>query len=201
MNYPPTTDDAAALTKLGARRVLRDRRRAIDGRYAGTAALRAAERLAADAHWKTAQSVALYLPSDGEFPTHAIADRARSDGKALYLPCVDTGAMVMRRWDPGTSLLRNRYGIEEPDGTAPVATAIDILLLPVVGWSASGFRLGMGGGYYDRLLGGTNPGGWRVGLAYDCQRLDALDGMREAWDVMLEAVLTETALHVTAGKA
>lgn len=191
----------AARRKQRLRRALRDRRRAISDEHAGHAAVRAAERLADDALWATAQSIALYLPNDGEFPTHEIAHRARGDGKTLYLPCVNDGAMVMRRWDADGLFARNRYGIEEPDETAPVAAAIDIILLPVVGWSASGFRLGMGGGYYDRLLGGRDMGGWRVGLAYDCQRLDALDELREAWDVPLEAVLTESALHVSANTA
>jgi 5-formyltetrahydrofolate cyclo-ligase len=102
--------------------------------------------------------------------------------------------MLMRHWDPDRPLVRNRYGIEEPDSSSERAENLDLLLIPLVGWSVSGYRLGMGGGYFDRMLASFPARCWRVGVAYDCQRDDALDLLREDWDEDLDAVLTESGL-------
>lgn len=78
----------------------------------------------------------------------------------------------------------------------PVSSAIemtpDVLFLPLIGFTASGERLGQGGGHYDRWLA-RHPGRIAIGLAWDVQLCDELPG--EAHDVALDAVVTPTRIY------
>jgi 5-formyltetrahydrofolate cyclo-ligase len=109
--------------------------------------------------------------------------------------------MEFVRWDEGTPLRPNRFGIPEPADVrggriAPIA--LDIVVLPLLAVDRQGWRLGSGAGYYDRRLRHLRmPRQWRrprlIGLAYDFQRLGRIE--HESWDVPLDAVLTERSFH------
>jgi 5-formyltetrahydrofolate cyclo-ligase len=94
-----------------------------------------------------------------------------------------------------TRMAPNRYGIPEPLDARPLrARQLDLLLMPLVGFDHRGYRLGMGGGYYDATLAFMQHRRlWRkprlVGIAYECQRVEALP--HDPWDMPLDAVLTE----------
>lgn len=129
----------------------------------------------------------------------ALADIARR-GALIYLPRIDNyrlGRMSFARADGGLRV--NRYGIAEPVRAAPIrrAAALDVVLLPLVGFDASGARLGMGGGYYDRAFAFRRhpravPRPWLIGIAFGCQQVDALPVAPH--DVRLDAVVTEDGL-------
>lgn len=78
-------------------------------------------------------------------------------------------------------------------GTALRAAAMDVVMLPLLGFDVRGTRLGQGGGYYDRTLSKTSFRPYRIGLAYAAQQVPVLP--REPWDVPLHAVLTESGLR------
>ena len=108
---------------------------------------------------------------------------------------------AIKPWQRSTPMAPNRFGIPEPDLPAasrcPVL-ALDLVLVPLVAFDEAGNRLGMGGGFYDRTFRYLRHRTcWRrphlVGIAYDAQRVPAIDARR--WDVPLDAVVTETALH------
>jgi 5-formyltetrahydrofolate cyclo-ligase len=115
----------------------------------------------------------------------------RQPGQALWF-------IEHRKGDP---LVRNRYGILEPSVTHHIPTpawALDLILLPLVAFDATGNRLGMGGGFYDRSLApvynrvhAARPR--LVGIAHEGQRVAKLTPM--PWDIPLDAVLTETGFH------
>ena len=98
-----------------------------------------------------------------------------------------------------TQMTKNRYGIAEPvDARALRARQLDLLLMPLVGFDDEGYRLGMGGGYYDATLAYMrHRRNWRkprlVGVAYECQRVDVLP--HDPWDMPLDAVLTERQMY------
>lgn len=177
------------------RRELRARRRAVEPPEARAAAASAAGHLAAGRLWRAARHVALYQAADGELSADAIATQARLDGKRVYLPVVDGRTLQFREWRRDEVLVPNRYAIGEPGPDAPSPAQLDLILLPVVGWTSGGFRLGMGGGYYDRYLAAAE-GAWRIGLAYERQREERLEMLREPFDQGLDAVLTERELRV-----
>ena len=98
-------------------------------------------------------------------------------------------------WVPGAQLLTNQYGIREPDPRRQQGRptwAIDVLLIPLVAFDAFGNRLGMGGGYYDRLLGDLARRPRRpklVGVAYHFQQVESLP--TEPWDQRLDCVISD----------
>jgi 5-formyltetrahydrofolate cyclo-ligase len=172
------------------RRRLRERRRAIDPGEARRMGARILEHLQKLDAWQRARSVAAYLANDGEVPTEPVIDAARAAGKRIYLPVVFGRDLAFGAWAEGDALRPNRYGIPEPAcATAPGET-LDLLLVPLVGFTARGFRLGMGGGFYDRYLA-ADGGAVAIGLAFGCQREDRLESLREPWDRPVAGIVTE----------
>ena len=98
--------------------------------------------------------------------------------------------MRFARYRAGDRLVPNRYNILQPRPGARTAGAddLDIIFMPLVGFTREGRRLGMGGGYYDRALSSARNAR-RVGLAHSCQQADSLPA--DPWDVEMSAVLTE----------
>lgn len=183
------------LSRQACRSHLRQQRRAIAPSYARESGERVADYLRNSSFW-SADHIALYLANDSELDPAAIARVARSSGKHLYLPVITAEAMAFCEWRADEPLRPNRFGIGEPAGTPVPPGDLQLVILPTVGWTARGFRLGMGGGYYDRFFGSQQASSAkRVGLAYDCQRDDALEQLKEAWDQPLDAVLTESGLR------
>jgi 5-formyltetrahydrofolate cyclo-ligase len=98
-------------------------------------------------------------------------------------------------WKPAQPLVMGNYGILEPDPALPqlLAENIDLLLVPAVAIDRGGYRLGYGGGYYDRLR--ADPC-WRkiptIGIVFDFAYVDSLP--TDPWDLPLDAVCTELGL-------
>ncbi|MDJ0735179.1 MAG: 5-formyltetrahydrofolate cyclo-ligase [Nostocaceae cyanobacterium] len=94
---------------------------------------------------------------------------------------------------PNESVEIGKYGIREPHGDAPVVNseAVDLILVPTVACDYQGYRLGYGGGYYDRLLSSPE---WvnkvTIGIAFDFAYLPQLPV--EPWDRRLQGVCTES---------
>ena len=184
--------------KRDLRRRLRRQRRRIPASYRRRAERRLrAETLRAVRRLR-AQRVASYLDADGEAPTGALMTALRADGVALYLPVLQPGQrrMAFRRYDAGTPLRPNRYGVPEPvPGASPMAPAraLDVVLAPLVAFDAAGRRLGMGGGHYDATLAFLRRYPWHpprvLGVAFASQQVPALPS--EDWDLPLAGVITE----------
>jgi 5-formyltetrahydrofolate cyclo-ligase len=135
--------------------------------------------------------VAVYLSLGEEIDTAPLIRRLRGLGCALYVPKVGArGQLRFSRLVAGAALRPNRYGIREP-ATLCRPPRLDAIVMPLVAFDAAGRRLGMGGGYYDRLLGRARPyrRPWRVGFAFEAQEVAAVP--TEAHDVRLHAVATE----------
>jgi len=178
---------------------MRSRRRALGYRQRARAAESLARQAAGLATWRRSRRVGLYLANDGEIDPAAIARRAWQQGKRCYLPVVlDEGGMAFRLWRQEQFLQANRYGIPEPrpgTATCPVR-ALDILFVPLVAFDRRGNRLGMGGGYYDRLLAFRARQPWArpllAGLAYDFQQ--AGDLAPNPWDIPLDVIVTNSGI-------
>lgn len=165
------------------------------------AAVAVARRLAQSPFFWRAQRITFYFANDGELDPGPILTRALAHGKHCYLPRLNRFPlphMEFVRYRPGGHLRANRFGILEPvDGRVCSPRALDLVLLPLVGFDAGGGRLGMGGGFYDRTFAFIRrlPGPALVGLAHACQEVPCLP--REAWDIPLAAIVTDRALLAT----
>ena len=144
-------------------------------------------------------AVAAYSAIRGEIdPTPCLE---RLPGTA-YLPAVvgDAEPLAFRAWTGTTELVRDHFGVATPPADAPTAALaeFDLVLLPLVAFDPSCHRMGWGKGYYDRTLaplrsrsGPSRP--LLVGLAHEFQRVAHIEP--QPWDVALDMVVTESAIH------
>jgi len=158
------------------------------------------QRLAQHRVFLNSQRIAAYLTADGEVDARPLIELAWAMKKKIYLPVLHpfgNNRLWFARYEPDTLLVKNRYGIAEPEidhGHRVEAFALDLVLTPLVGFDARGNRLGMGGGFYDRSFAHLlRRQHWMkprlVGLAYEFQQLARLPAQR--WDVPLTAVATD----------
>jgi len=182
------------------RKQLRSQRCALDPAERLLRSRQLCQRLAKHRLFRNSQRIAAYLSSDGEIDAHPLIERAWAMNKQVYLPVLrpfGDNCLWFAHYAPGTPLVKNRYGIAEPeiDHVKRVeAFALDLVLAPLVGFDLNGNRLGMGGGFYDRSFAHLlRHRYWLkprlVGLAYDFQQVKYLPA--QPWDVPLTAVATE----------
>ncbi len=139
----------------------------------------------------------LYWPVRSEFNAVGVltADNAVLPGLPLALPFARRAPVTMayHRWDRAAPSLADEYGI--PTGSGAV-TVPDVVLVPCVGFTADGFRLGYGGGYFDRWLA-AHPAVTTVGIAWEVGRIAPGEFTPEAHDLPLTMVLTEAGAAVS----
>lgn len=109
--------------------------------------------------------------------------------RKIGLPVVNkqTKTLSFHAWYPGCPMEEDAYGIPKPKDTEMVVPTL--LLVPCVGWGPGGYRLGYGGGFYDRTLASYQPAPVTVGLGYSIGALPELQP--EAHDVPLDAILSD----------
>jgi 5-formyltetrahydrofolate cyclo-ligase len=147
-------------------------------------------------------SIGFYWPLRGEFDARAWVASwlAQNPSRRAALPGIPerNAPLEFYAWTPDSPMREGHHGIPEP--ASQISATPDLLLVPCVGFDAEGYRLGYGGGYYDRTLAAW-PGDAlpvTVGIAYEACRIE--DGVleREAHDLPLDAIVTEAATHLTA---
>lgn len=143
--------------------------------------------------------VAGYWAMDGEIGLHAWQLRLPPTLDYCLPVLHEDGRLRFAPWKAGGALVTNRYGIPEPDvdsGKLLEPEQMALVVMPLVGFDARCHRLGMGGGWYDRSFAfrhaQTAPP-WLVGAAFATQQVDAI--ANEQWDVRLDAVCSEDAIH------
>ena len=139
------------------------------------------------------RTVAGYMPVRHEIDVHPLMERIAQSGRILVLPVVKrrNAPLVFREWAPGKPLQEGEFGVPVPLPDSPEHRP-DILLVPLAAFDREGFRLGYGGGYYDRTLAALRTGRkavTAVGVAYSGQELDRVP--REETDQPLDWIVTD----------
>ncbi len=118
---------------------------------------------------------------------------AQSSDKTWGFPRCVGKTLVWHRWQPFDPLQAGAYGILEPVATSPILTKADLILVPAVACDRRGYRLGYGGGFYDRLLSdplwANTP---TIGITFAFAHQERLP--QDDWDQPLTAVCTEDGL-------
>ncbi len=151
------------------------------------------------------QHIGAYLSVDDELTLTPLLTMLLSKQKSCYLPILHPCHFRGLWFAPYTKrmpLISNRYQIAEPMidlDTFVAPWELTLVLLPLVAFSPSGYRVGMGGGYYDYsfqfLLNTQSSAPLLIGCGYQCQQLQN-EPLAQPWDIPLDAVLTETGLHI-----
>lgn len=151
------------------------------------------ERFLSLASYRYANTLLLYAPIDGEIDVMPIARAALADGKKVAFPRCDSKdrTMVFRYISSEDDLAPSHFGIREPDDSAnaydPSSGELTVCVIPALAFDREGYRVGYGGGYYDRFLNGFN--GSKVGLIYRKFLIDKAP--RGRFDTAVDAMVTE----------
>lgn len=131
-----------------------------------------------------------YWPIKGEPDLRPLMTELHAAGVFVALPIVETKAapLTFRRWTPETKMVRGDWNIPVPPPDAPELTP-EIALAPLVGWTAEGYRLGYGGGYFDRTLAALQPRPFVIGIGFETARLTTI--FPQPHDIRLDLILTE----------
>ena len=141
--------------------------------------------------------IGAYWPIKGEFDPLPALHRWKEDGELLDqpqprrigLPVIDkqTKTLTFHAWYPGCPMEEDAYNISKPKDTEVVVPTL--LFVPCVGYGPGGYRLGYGGGFYDRTLAQLTPKPHTVGLGFTQGFVADLEP--EAHDVPLDAILND----------
>lgn len=135
-----------------------------------------------------------YVPLRREADVMPLLEAVLSRGGQLALPRVESeGVMTLRQVAALSELMPGAFGVMEPRMDAPIINPmqIELLLVPLEGIDESGFRLGKGGGYYDRLL--THTSCPTLGVALSWQWVAQIP--TESWDKPLDAAVDARGIH------
>lgn len=185
--------------KAIARQAAQRARNKLSLEWIAEASARAQQRLLELPEFKAARVVGLYRARPREVATDLMLAACRAAGKTVLLPAwqKERDAYGLARWDEGAPLKSGMYGIEEPAQAEWVPGArVDFIVVTALAFDAYGFRLGHGGGHFDRLL--ADVSGTKTCLAFECQKMTAVP--TETHDVPVDAIATEKALYRAPGR-
>ncbi|MBC07402.1 5-formyltetrahydrofolate cyclo-ligase [Thalassospira sp.] len=134
-------------------------------------------------------TVGFYWPIQNEIDVRPVIEAHIASGGRAALPVVPgkDQPMVFHAWTPDTEMVPGFARIPEPKGTELVA--VDILLAPLVGFDGQGYRLGYGGGFFDRTLAACEPKPLVIGIGFEATRLK--DILPHQYDVPVDVLITD----------
>lgn len=146
-------------------------------------------KLAAFPQIAKAQNIMSFLSIKNEVDLKSFIDEAQQDGKKILLPRVETKKlMVAAEYQQGRTT-QSSFGIIEPVGEPFDPQQIDVVLVPGLVFDYQGYRLGYGGGYYDRFLPLLRPDAFICGVCYDFQIVETV--FPHAEDIAVDWIVTE----------
>jgi 5-formyltetrahydrofolate cyclo-ligase len=172
-----------------------ERARLIAARESLAPATREVARQRIDAHlWHSfpdlaTATLAFCWPIRGEYDARRLAQRLRECGAVTALPVVvaPRQPLAFREWHPGVALASGPLGIPYPVGSDHVVPTA--ALLPMNGWDEAGYRLGYGGGFFDRTLASLATKPVVIGVSYELARMQTI--RPQSWDIPMDWVVTE----------
>ena len=147
--------------------------------------------------WQNAGKVLAFMPLENEPDLTGLLDKYVKARKTLALPRFDKSAgtyCAVKVTDPATQLVPGKYGVLEPKADCPLLplNELDLALVPGIGFSLNGCRLGRGRGYFDRML--CEVRGWICGVAFDWQVTVEIPS--EQHDIHVNSIVTPTRWHL-----
>jgi len=156
-------------------------------------------RLRIDAHLErafpglAAAKLAFCWPIRAEYDARHLARTLRARGALTALPVVvaPRQPLAFREWHPGGRLAKGPLDIPYPADSPEVVP--DAVLLPMNGWDNAGYRLGYGGGFFDRTLASFSKKPAVIGVSYELARMETVHP--QSWDIPVDWVVTERGIY------
>ena len=141
------------------------------------------------ARFDAPETLGFCWPIKREPDIRTIVERWQQAGTQAALPVVinENSTLAFRQWQADTPLALDRYGIPTPqqgDWLTP-----EMILLPLNGFDPAGYRLGYGGGYFDRTLAALSPRPLTIGIGFELNRIASI--RPQAHDLALDWIVTE----------
>jgi len=143
--------------------------------------------------FKDAQKIGIYYPIGSEILTQDIIQELISKGKEVFLPKIIGENIEFRKIDDFGSLEMGKFDIMEPKEDCQVSNELDIIVVPTVGISLTGVRLGYGHGFYDKFLEGKNI--TTISLVLEKQIIKNIP--KSDHDINMDWVITEDRMFQT----
>jgi 5-formyltetrahydrofolate cyclo-ligase len=137
--------------------------------------------------------LAFCWPIKGEYDARHLARTLRSRGALTALPVVvaPKTPLIFREWHPGVDLAKGVMDIPYPAGSDEIIP--QAVLLPMNGWDAQGYRLGYGGGFFDRTLASLDKRPLTIGVTYEFAKMETIQP--QSWDIPMDYVVTERGVY------
>jgi 5-formyltetrahydrofolate cyclo-ligase len=137
-------------------------------------------------------TLGVYWPFQAEFDPRPLIERLIGQGSIAALPVVvdKTGPLEYRVWRPGDPLIDGVWGIPIPQRRTVVVP--QTVLAPLVGFDGQRYRLGYGGGYFDRTLAALQPRPSAIGVGFELSRLETIHP--QDFDIPMDLIVTEAGL-------
>lgn len=137
--------------------------------------------------------LAFCWPIKGEYDARHLVRTLRELGALTALPVViaPKQPLIFREWHPGTEMAIGPLDISYPVNSPEVVP--DAVLLPMNGWDAAGYRLGYGGGFFDRTLVSFSKKPAVIGVAYEMAKIETIHP--QSWDIPVDWVVTERGVY------
>ena len=192
---PPETDDEASLSawRRAVRRSLLDWRSALDGALHQQYSDQIRAHLAAFLTQRANATVGFYWPIQNEIDLRPVIEPHIVAGGRAALPIVPGKdmPMVFHDWTPDTEMVPGFAKIPEPRNSTEVP--VHVMVAPLVGFDRAGYRLGYGGGFFDRTLGAMKRKPLVVGVGFEATLLEDIKPHR--YDVPVDIVITDQAVR------
>jgi 5-formyltetrahydrofolate cyclo-ligase len=135
------------------------------------------------------RALGIYWPHRAEFDPRPLAERLIAKGWRCALPAVidRESPLDYRPWQPDAAMEAGAYDIPVPTTRATVRP--EILLVPLLGFDSANYRLGYGGGYFDRTLAALAPRPLAIGVGFELGRLPSV--FPRPHDIPMDVIVTE----------
>ncbi len=137
--------------------------------------------------FRNAQKIGAYYPIGSEVFTEDIIQELISQGKQVFLPRVVGSKMEFRKITDFSSLEQGSFDIMEPKESCPTDNSLDVILVPTVGISPAGVRLGYGHGFYDKFLAENKT----VTISLTLEKQVIKNIPKSGHDVLIDWIVTE----------
>jgi 5,10-methenyltetrahydrofolate synthetase len=137
--------------------------------------------------------LAFCWPIKGEYDARHLVRTLRERGALTALPVVvaPKQPLIFREWHPGVEMAIGPLDIPYPAKSPQVAP--DAVLLPMNGWDAKGYRLGYGGGFFDRTLMNFSRKPVVIGVSYESAKMETIHP--QSWDIPVDWIVTERGVY------
>lgn len=138
---------------------------------------------------KGARTFGIYWPIRAEIDVRGIATTLAEAGMTIAMPVIEQKATPLHfwRWDPGMDMQPGFWNIPIPAEKRVVHP--DVVLAPMIGFDGANYRLGYGGGYFDRTLAAASPRPLAIGVGYSDTRLETI--YPQAHDIPMDRIVTD----------